>query len=192
MWVPSLALLNGLNIQCCHNLWCRFQMQLRSNIAVVVVYAYSCSSSLIPSLVTSVCHRCGPKKKKKIIKTMLGGWGRGYIYFLLVLNFFHIVDHYLELSKKYSLAYFLLLHTRMCFHKYGDFVSPSSISPVISRWEEGRARTIGINPHSLDRRSTDNVHIENFWNNSISVSFQIIPAETTKIGESTVPVMAQQ
>jgi len=37
MRVQSLALLSGLRIQCCHELWCRLQMRLRSRVAVAVV-----------------------------------------------------------------------------------------------------------------------------------------------------------
>ena len=40
-------------------------MSLRSHIAVAMVLAGSCSSNLIPSLETSICHRCSPKKTKK-------------------------------------------------------------------------------------------------------------------------------
>ena len=36
----------------------------RSRVAVAVVYAGSCSSNSAPSLGTSVCRRCGPKKKE--------------------------------------------------------------------------------------------------------------------------------
>ena len=46
-------------------LWCRSQTWLGSGVAVVVVKASSCSSSLIPSPGTSICCRCGPKKKKR-------------------------------------------------------------------------------------------------------------------------------
>ena len=35
--VRSLALLSGLKIWCCHALWCRSQMQLRSGVAVAVM-----------------------------------------------------------------------------------------------------------------------------------------------------------
>ena len=35
--VQSLALLSGLRIWHCHELWCRLQMQLRSDVAVVLV-----------------------------------------------------------------------------------------------------------------------------------------------------------
>ena len=35
--VRSLALLSGLGIGLCHELWCRLQMQLRSSVAVAVV-----------------------------------------------------------------------------------------------------------------------------------------------------------
>ena len=44
-------------------LWCRI-WQLGSGITVAVVWAGSCSFDLIPSLGTSVCHGCGPKKTK--------------------------------------------------------------------------------------------------------------------------------
>ena len=40
------------------------QTQLVSGIAVALVLAASCSSDLIPSLETSICHGCGPKEKK--------------------------------------------------------------------------------------------------------------------------------
>ena len=35
--LQPLALLRGLRIRHCHELWCRLQMQLRSHIAVAVV-----------------------------------------------------------------------------------------------------------------------------------------------------------
>ena len=49
----------------CHELWCRSQIRLGSCIAVAgpVVQASGCSSNLTPSLGTSICHRCSPKKK---------------------------------------------------------------------------------------------------------------------------------
>ena len=37
MWVQSLASLSGSAIQHCHELWCNFQMQFRSLVAVAVV-----------------------------------------------------------------------------------------------------------------------------------------------------------
>ena len=62
LWVQSLASLGGLRIQHCGELWCRSQIQVRSGVAVAVVQASSHSSDLTPSLGTSICHRCGPKK----------------------------------------------------------------------------------------------------------------------------------
>ena len=41
------------------------QMHLGSRVAVAVVWAGSCSSQLIPSLRTSICCRCSPKKQRK-------------------------------------------------------------------------------------------------------------------------------
>ena len=46
-------------------------MQLRCCVAVAVVLAGSCSSDSTPSLGTSICHGCGPKKRKK---RTLSGW----------------------------------------------------------------------------------------------------------------------
>ena len=44
MQVRSLALLCGLRMLCCHELWCRSQTRLGSCIAVAVVQACGCSS----------------------------------------------------------------------------------------------------------------------------------------------------
>ena len=68
--VRSLASLCGVRIrQRCRELWCRSQRRLGSRVAVAVavpgVEADSCSSDLTPSLGTSICCGCGPKKKTK-------------------------------------------------------------------------------------------------------------------------------
>ena len=65
--VPGL--ISGLAqwIWCCRELQCRLQMQLGSCVAVAVVQASSYSSDLTPSLGTSICHGCGPKKTRKKI-----------------------------------------------------------------------------------------------------------------------------
>ena len=65
MQVRPMASLSGLGIRCCHQLWYRSQMQLGSGVAVAVVQAGSCISNSTPSLRTSTCYRCGPKKRKK-------------------------------------------------------------------------------------------------------------------------------
>ena len=65
MWVRTLALLSGLRIWHCHELWCRSQTWLGSHVAVVVALACSYRSNSTSSLGTSICHRCGPKKSKK-------------------------------------------------------------------------------------------------------------------------------
>ena len=63
--VQSLALLSGLRIRrCCEPCW-RSQAQLRSHVAVTMVYTASCSSNSTPSLGTSVCFGFGPQKQKK-------------------------------------------------------------------------------------------------------------------------------
>ena len=63
--VPSLASLSGLEIQRCRELWCRSQVQIGSRVAVALAQAGGYSSDKIPSLGTSICHGCGPKRTKK-------------------------------------------------------------------------------------------------------------------------------
>ena len=70
MRVPSLAPLSGLRIRPCCKLSWRSQMWLWSGVAVAVGQA-SCSSDLTPSLGTSICHWCGPKKEKRRKKKKL-------------------------------------------------------------------------------------------------------------------------
>ena len=53
------ASLSGSRIWCCCELWCRLQMWLGTGIAV----AGSCSFDSAPSLGTSICCSCGPKKQ---------------------------------------------------------------------------------------------------------------------------------
>ena len=65
MWVHTLASLSGLRIRRCPELWCRSQPQLGSGVAVAVVEAGSCSSDWTPSLGTSICPMCSPKKQNK-------------------------------------------------------------------------------------------------------------------------------
>ena len=63
--VRSLVLLSGLRIQHSRELWCRLQTWLGSGVAVALVQAGSRSSDWTPSLGTSICHACDPKKTKK-------------------------------------------------------------------------------------------------------------------------------
>ena len=65
IWVQSLASLNGLRIRRCHELFCRSQILLGSNVAVAVVKASSCSSDSTSSLGTSISCTCGPKQLSK-------------------------------------------------------------------------------------------------------------------------------
>ena len=70
MRVQFLALLSGLRIWCCHELWCRSQTLLRSRVAVALVQAKGYSSDSTTSLGTYIYHGCGPKKTKKKKKTL--------------------------------------------------------------------------------------------------------------------------
>ena len=68
IWVPSLALLSGLRIRHCRKLWRRPQMWLISGVAVQVTFHPIPDNyfAVTPSLGTSICYRCGCKKKKKM------------------------------------------------------------------------------------------------------------------------------
>ena len=68
MQVRSLASCNGLRIQQCHESWCRSQTWFRCGIVVAVAVAYSYSSESTPSLRTSICQGCSPKKTKNKTK----------------------------------------------------------------------------------------------------------------------------
>ena len=67
MQIRFLALLSGLRIRNCRELWCRSQPRLRSWVAMTV----ASSSNLTPSLGNSLWHSCGPKKKRKKKKNLL-------------------------------------------------------------------------------------------------------------------------
>ena len=60
--VQSMALLSGLRIWHCRELWYSSQTRLRSDIVVTVFVAGGYSSDLTPTLGTSVSCGCGPKK----------------------------------------------------------------------------------------------------------------------------------
>ena len=67
MRVQSLTSLSGLRIWCCHELWCRLQMQIGSHVAV----AGSCSSDstprawALPYATPAALKKKGKKKKKR-------------------------------------------------------------------------------------------------------------------------------
>ena len=90
MQVRSLALVSGLRIQRCCELWCSLDMQLGFGVAVAVVYTSSCSSDWTPSLGTSICFRCGPKKRKikklKTNKMWPDGRNTSFVFKITLLN----------------------------------------------------------------------------------------------------------
>jgi len=65
MQVRSLASISGLRVWHCHEPVGRSQMQLASTIAVAVLQASGFSSDSTSSLGTSMCHKGGPKRRKK-------------------------------------------------------------------------------------------------------------------------------
>ena len=87
--VQSLVSLSGLRIRCCHEPWCRSQTWLGSVVAVALAWASGYSSDLTPSLGTSICRGCGPKKTKKMLlrtKTWCSDFGGDSSEPALVLN----------------------------------------------------------------------------------------------------------
>ena len=72
--VQSPALLRGLWIQHCCELWCRSQTWLGSGIAVAVVQAGGYSSDRTHRLGTSICHRCSPIKQNNNNNNKLNGY----------------------------------------------------------------------------------------------------------------------
>ena len=63
--VRSLALLSGLKIRCCCELWCRSQRQLGSHIAVAVAVARSAAVGSIPPLAWELPYVAGVAIKSK-------------------------------------------------------------------------------------------------------------------------------
>ena len=62
--IQSLVSLSGLRIPRCHKLWCRSQTWHGFGVVVAVAVARLAAAAPTPSLGTSICHRCNPKKEK--------------------------------------------------------------------------------------------------------------------------------
>ena len=76
MQVQSLALLRGLRIPNCCELWCRSQTRLGSGVAVAVAWARSCRSELTSRLETSISLM---NIDAKIINKILANWNQLHI-----------------------------------------------------------------------------------------------------------------
>ena len=111
--VPSLALLSGLRIWRCRELWCRWQTQLRSGIDVTVKQASSYSSNSTPSLGTSICCECSPKKTKNKLKLHVLKTGHLFKKITVDLQFCAIFC-YSKVTQSYiyihSLSYIIFYH----------------------------------------------------------------------------------
>ena len=89
--VWSLALLSGLRIWHCCELWYRSQTQLGSDLALLWLWCRpAVRADLTPSLETSICCECSPKKtkkrkkKKSLSSTLLEGFLRHLIENILI------------------------------------------------------------------------------------------------------------
>ena len=110
-----LALLSGLRMQSCHTLWCRSQTWLRSTVAVV--WARSCSSYSTPStLGTSTCHRCDPKKTKKV-NASITNLGSPYSFHLFC-TFWLLYFQHLKLIITYDKFHHRHTHTHTHTHTH--------------------------------------------------------------------------
>ena len=67
LWVQSLASFSGLRIQCCHELWCRSQMQLGSCISSCIFVALAPIRLLAwgPPYAAGAAQEMAKRKKKK-------------------------------------------------------------------------------------------------------------------------------
>ena len=115
--IPSLASLGGWRIWCCHELWCRSQMQLGSGVAVAVVQAGSNNSTETPSLGTSICRGCSPKKKKD---------KKNYIQ-----NLSHI--EYMYHMQKIYIEYIITEYHRIYFIYHAEYISYTHVIYVPCR-----------------------------------------------------------
>ena len=68
--VRSLALLGGLRIRHCHELWCRLHMHLGSHIAAAVMQAGSCSSDSNQPLAWELLYAAPAALKKGMLTTV--------------------------------------------------------------------------------------------------------------------------
>ena len=87
--VWSLASLSGLRIQHCHELWCRSQIRLSSDVAAVVGCGVGCQLQLQldPSLGTSIYCACAPEKQNKIkyLLNILSSYSLSYLTIVVKL-----------------------------------------------------------------------------------------------------------
>ena len=65
LWVQSMALLSGLKIWHCHELWCRLQTWLRSGVVVAVAVAETSSCSSIRPLAWEPPYAVGVALKRQ-------------------------------------------------------------------------------------------------------------------------------
>ena len=84
--VLSLALFSGLRIRHCRELRCRSQTRLGSGVDVAVAQASSYSSNQTSSLGTSICCRCGTKKRQKKDQKI-------YIFLRYLVHFIDLGDY---------------------------------------------------------------------------------------------------
>ena len=105
MQVRSLASPSGLRIQGCCKLFHRSQMRLISSVAVAVVQvsAAALNQPLAPG--TSICHRCGRKKKKKNNNCSFPSWV--YLLWALLKTTTKQGSHPYGRIKVYPFLYFL-------------------------------------------------------------------------------------
>ena len=132
MRVQSLASLSGLRIWHCHcrEPSCRSQMWLRSCVAV----AGSCSSHLILSLRTSICHVCSALKSKKKKKGVP-----------------QVENHY---SKEIQ-SPILLLHTELFVHNGLENYSVTLFSQFANNQESKINRTLQLLTGALITSTVD-------------------------------------
>ena len=134
--VQSLALLSGLVIWCCHELWCSLQTWLGSGIAETVS---SYSSDLTPILGTCMCHKYSPKKTEtnKQIKQQQKKLSLWSTVISLFLVYTLKSEYFSKLGSDPSI---------LCQTKHGHTKVPESsfvIDSATSGWEPSPQRWTG-------------------------------------------------
>ena len=113
--VRSLALLSGLRMWHCCELWCRLQMQLGSRVAVALVKAGSYSSNQTPSLGTSIWCRSGPRKGKKAKRQKKKKEVHGLLLWFISVLSLHL-SFFMHDSKTFT-SFFLINTLRGLFYE---------------------------------------------------------------------------
>ena len=170
LWFQSLASLSGLRIWCCHELWCRLWMRLRS------CTASSCSSDLTPNLGTSIYRVYGPKKTKQNRKKYFKKFNMVIKYVQILINFLKAIlppvhnycilfHHYYDSFIRTEVQFFQC-NQRSALKKSEVFIGKNGMSCLHSR----ALRLWSINLHFSNKFSSGFLGLLKFKNYCFNLS----------------------